>query len=238
VNCDDTELLWSAWLDGELDLVRSVELEAHARDCAVCAARLRRAEDLRAAVRQAAPYYTAPVALRAKLLERVRPGRRWGLRFWVPVLSAAALLLLFMLVAPRLGTRGLEQELVAAHVRSLMATHLLDVPSSDRHTVKPWFAGKLDYAPDVTPPPGFELLGGRLDYIGGRPVAALVYRRRQHTINAFTWPAAARDQAPGVVTSQGFHLVHWVRGGMEWWVVSDLAGPELEDLARRTTSTP
>jgi anti-sigma factor RsiW len=155
--------------------------------------------------------------------------RRWQL--WVPLLSAAAIIGLLFLVAPRFSSRTLEHELVAAHVRSLMATHLLDVPSSDRHTVKPWFAGKLDYAPDVVPPPGFELLGGRLDYIAGRPVAALVYRRRQHTINAFTWPESARDQPPRVVTMQGFNLVHWVRNGMEWWAVSDLAGPELEELA-------
>ena len=110
-----------------------------------------------------------------------------------------------------------------------MANHLLDVPSTDRHTVKPWFAGKLDYAPEVAPPPGFELLGGRLDYIEGRPVAALVYRRRQHTINVFTWPASVSDQPARTMTSQGY-LVHWVHDGMEWWAVSDLAGEELKEL--------
>jgi anti-sigma factor RsiW len=231
VNCNDTELLWSAWLDGELDLVRSMELDAHAEECAACGPRLRQARELRAVVRESAPYYQAPAALRAKIIERLEPRRRWAPRLWLPVLSVAAAFLLFML-APRLGTRGVERELVAAHVRSLMATHLLDVPSTDRHTVKPWFAGKLDYAPEVVPSAGFELVGGRLDYIDGRPVAALVYRRRQHTINVFTWPAAARDRAPQLVTSQGFNLVHWVRRGMEWWAVSDLAGSELEELAR------
>jgi anti-sigma factor RsiW len=231
VNCTDTELLWSAWLDGELDAVRSMELEEHAKECAACASRLRRAEDLRSAIREAAPYYRMPVEVRARVLEPIAARQRWGSRFWVPLLSAAAIVALFFLIAPRFASRTLEHELVSAHVRSLMATHLLDVPSSDRHTVKPWFAGKLDYAPEVAPPPGFELLGGRLDYIGGRPVAALVYRRRQHTINAFTWPEAARDQSPRVATMQGFNLVHWVRDGMEWWAVSDLTGSELEELA-------
>jgi len=126
----------------------------------------------------------------------------------------------------------MERELVASHVRSLMANHLVDVPSSDRHTVKPWFAGKLDYAPEVAPPPGFELVGGRLDYIGERAVAALVYRRRQHMINVFTWPATAREQRLRIVSLQGYNLAHWVREGTEWWAVSDLNGTELEELAR------
>jgi anti-sigma factor RsiW len=232
VNCNDTELLWSAWLDGELDLVRSVELEEHARGCAVCTARLRRAEDLRDAIREAAPYYQTSPQFRERIIERIAPPRRWGPTFWVPLLSAAGLFLIFTLVTPRLGTRAMERELVASHVRSLMASHLLDVPSSDRHTVKPWFAGKLDFAPEVVPPPGFEFLGGRLDYIDGRAVAALVYRRRQHTINVLTWPASARDQAPRLIHSQGYSLVHWVRGGLDWWAVSDLAGPELEEIAK------
>ena len=120
---------------------------------------------------------------------------------------------------------------MSAHVRSLQAGHLLDVPSSNPHTVKLWFTGKLDFAPDVTPPAGFELVGGRLDYLDGRGVAALIYHYRQHTINLFTWPTGEADEAPAPETMQGFHILHWVRGGMNWWAVSDLAGEELKRMA-------
>jgi anti-sigma factor RsiW len=113
---------------------------------------------------------------------------------------------------------AIGKHVVAAHVRSLLADHLMDVPSSDRHTVKPWFAGKLDFAPEVEDlsAQGFTLAGGRLDYIDGRTVAALVYRRRQHIISVLTWPAGA-EESPKAESLQGFHVVHWVKHGMAWW---------------------
>jgi anti-sigma factor RsiW len=229
LNCRDVEEFAGAWLDGELDLVRSAEVEAHTRDCAGCADNIRSMESLREAVR-AIPYHRAPEQLRERISRTLapRPQRDWrwisGL-IGVPALAAIALM--FFLFRP-----SVPNEIVDAHVRSLLANHLLDVPSTDRHTVKPWFAGKLDYSPDVKTPEGFELMGGRLDYLAGRPVAALVYRRRQHIINVFVWPSGESDRSPALRTDRGFHIAHWTSGGMTWWAVSDLNGEELAELAR------
>src|SRR5437764_7018860 len=117
-----------------------------------------------------------------------------------------------------------ERELVDAHIRSLMTSHLVDVPSSDRHTVKPWFQGKLNFSPDVPDlaAEGFVLSGGRLDALDGAPAAAIVYRRREHVINVFVSPAAGRDREPRAAASQGYNLVYWTKGGMSYRAISDL----------------
>jgi anti-sigma factor RsiW len=124
------------------------------------------------------------------------------------------------------------EAVVDDHVRSLMADHLFDVQSSDRHTVKPWFQGKLDFSPpvaDVTAS-GFPLVGGRLDYVDGRPAAALVYRRQQHTINLFVSPAVTAPEPIESRTVRGFHVRHWSRDGMSFWAISDLNDRELNDF--------
>lgn len=162
--------------------------------------------------------------------------RRWS---WQTASALAAGLALVVVVvyrfapgAPKVSPADLvAREVLASHVRSLMANHLTDVPSSDQHTVKPWFNGKLDFSPPVRDlsAQGFPLVGGRLDYLEGRPVAALVYQRRRHFINLFIWPSSA-DSGKQVVMQQGYNMHHWAESGMVYWAVSDLNNSELEEF--------
>ncbi|HTD54064.1 MAG TPA: anti-sigma factor, partial [Silvibacterium sp.] len=128
----------------------------------------------------------------------------------------------------------LETEVISNHVRSLLATHLLDVPSTDQHTVKPWFAGKLKFSPPVQDfaENGFRLIGGRLDFIDGREVAAVVYQRNKHVINLFIWPSESnRSTAAQTFAKDGYNVVHWTRGGFQFWLVSDVNAQDLRDFA-------
>jgi anti-sigma factor RsiW len=243
MNCREAQGLLCAYIDEELDLVHSLDLEAHVRECSSCAALLKRQEAVRSAVSTHAPYYQAPAALRAAvekraathfgLVERPRLTSRWSVR-WMALAAACAVFMLVILRIPPGASRDVAREVVDSHVRSLLAAHLVDVPSTDQHTVKPWFTGKLDFAPEVRDlsSAGFVLVGGRLDYVHARTVAALVYRRRQHTINVFVWPAHEGERGPRVEERDGYHVVSWVRGGMAWWAVSDLNAAELGELAR------
>jgi len=163
----------------------------------------------------------------------------WAWR-WLSIAASLAFvaLMLWRLVPGLPGSSSddrLTQELIGGHVRSLMASHLTDVSSSDQHTVKPWFEGKLDFSPpvaDVTEQ-GFPLVGGRLEYIGNRPVAALVYRHQQHVINLFIWPVThEEDVRERTLTRQGYQLIHWAEAGMSYWVVSDLNARELQAFVR------
>jgi anti-sigma factor RsiW len=204
------------YFDDELDVAHAAEFELHLSQCAECAAALQRMRAVRRAVRQHAPYYRKPVTRRRTPV-------------WIGVAAAAACVVAALVLRPSSGS-PLADEVVSAHLRSLQANHLIDVASSDRHTVKPWFTGKLDFAPDVVQPAHFELLGGRLDYLEGRPVAALVYQRRKHTINVFTWPGGS-EHGPSAESRQGFHILHWNRAGMHWWAVSDTSAEDLKELA-------
>ena len=239
-----TARLLDAYLDGELDLVRSLEMERHLSECQVCSAALRSHRALRSALAQPSLYYEGPKGLENRVRTELRKapkdaqsgagGWRWrAVAASLPVIATLAWALVAIPRAPS-DVEPVNQEVVSAHVRSLMAEHLTDVASSDRHTVKPWFNGKLDFSPEVKDlaGDGYPLVGGRLDYIGGRGVAALVYHRGNHPINVFVWPEDASGGGDGEASVRGYNVIRWRRSGMRYWAVSDLNLPELRELAR------
>ncbi|MEY2496144.1 MAG: hypothetical protein QOJ45_2636 [Verrucomicrobiota bacterium] len=245
MNCDDARRVLAAYSDGELDLVRNLEVEEHLRSCDSCA--LAR-ENLRALTRAAhSAYFSAPDGLRESVLAGLRESEpaarsvagRHDSRRWITTgLALAAGILLGFFVAQVLvrhsGEQTLLAELTDSHVRSLIGTHLIDVASSDQHTVRPWFEGRLDFAPPVADlsGQGFPLVGGRAEYIGGRTVAALVYERRKHFINLFIWPTAAGNQEVKEEKPQrGYHIVRWRAAGMNYSAISEIAEEDLRKFA-------
>jgi anti-sigma factor RsiW len=234
VECRETQELLDAFLDGELDIVRAREMERHLAKCAACSGSYDGLESLRAALRIAPLRHSPPSKLearvRASLHSEVRPNR-WFARAALASAVAAGLLVAAVGLWLRPGSNALAREVATAHIRSLLAEHRIDVRSSDRHTVKPWFTGRLNYAPPVPDlsADGFSMTGGRLDYLDERPVAALVYGQREHVINLFVWPAPeSTDTTPELQVKQGYNLIHWNGGGMTWWAVSDLNSDELK----------
>jgi anti-sigma factor RsiW len=245
MSCRETQELLHGYVDGQLDLVRSLEMERHFRECAACARDYESLRGMRSAMSGSIPHFRPPAGLEKRLHARLlaESGAQQRVRgFAVPwrwAAVAAALVLTASvtwrtaLVSQRPG-EAMAEEVVSNHVRSLMAEHLTDVPSSDRHTVKPWFNGKLDFSPAVGdfPDRGFSLTGGRLDYLDGRSVAALVYHQRQHVINLFVWPAPERaDTEIQTTARQGYHVLHWTKAHMNYWAVSDLNTTELTEFA-------
>lgn len=211
------------------------EARAHVDSCEACAA-VREAESSPAM--RALPYYPAPPALRAVIQERL-PRRRVMPPRLVPALAAAAVLVLAVSGGlwwqHRAAATDPIDQIVATHVRSLMLPgHLTDVASSDQHTVKPWFSGRIDFSPPVADfaTQGFPLVGGRLDYLDGRPVAALVYGRRLHRINVFVAPAARSNAGVTEDARRGFTVLRWTSGGFDYVAVSDVNASDLHELAR------
>jgi mycothiol system anti-sigma-R factor len=270
MNCQEAINLMDGYVDGELDPVTNQEIERHLRECRSCEQAYEAHRVVVDAIGSAAPYYKAPAELRQRIRSSLykeigmkaagngMQGRQiLGTRErsivpqipWNWLALAAAIILAALIVSnvlPRMRTTGGDQflatQLIASHVRSLMANHLTDVPSSDQHTVKPWLDAKLDFAAPVVDlsSEGFPLIGGRLDYLDNRPVAALVYGRRKHFINLFVWPAAPDEpQAPKTITREGYQLLHWADLDFNYWAVSDVNVNDLQTFKQQfETRTP
>jgi len=240
MSCEHVERDLGAYLDRELDVESARAVRDHMRECAACRRQVAEREALGRLVR-VVPYYTAPDRLRERVvMQSARPRFVRVVFTW----AAAAVLVISVGAGANLLRSGATQgnpivdEVVDSHVRSLMANHLFDVESTDQHTVKPWFLGKLDFSPPVVDLAsiGFPLVGGRLDYIDGRPVAALVYERQKHTINVFVLPGDDVFARTSVRTVRGFHVRHWTRGSMAFWAVSDLNETELVQFSEALES--
>ena len=242
----DKELSVQALFDGELDATTSAEVESHMAKCAECAALFKDIVSTRAAMREHAPYYRADAALRssvARALAKETGSRDWlgaffvrTAQFWTGAISGGAgaalatALLMLTVMAP--VDEQLVADLTGAHLRSLMADHLIDVASSDHHTVKPWFAGHADVSPPVADfaAEGYALIGGRADYVDGRRAAVIVYRHGKHIINVFAW--AGRETLVGERERNGYHIVSWRMDDLAFAAVSDAAVSEIEGLKR------
>jgi anti-sigma factor RsiW len=243
MNCPEIHLLLHAYADGELDVVRSLDVEKHIKTCPGCVAKLNSLKSLRTALKESSLAYRAPASLRREVRQIARPkvdetkvhpfDLQW-LWKWLAV-GATAVAILAITVRP-FGISQNDQllsEVVSSHVRSLMAEHLTDVVSSDQHTVKPWFAGKLDFSPDVKDfaAQDFPLVGGRLDYVNGHNVAALVYRHNKHFINVFIWPTTNTSSSQQTVDYHGYHVINREVNGFHYSLVSDMDENGLEQLA-------
>ncbi|MBI3608178.1 MAG: anti-sigma factor [Nitrospirae bacterium] len=245
MTCDGIQSLIHGYLDGELDAVTNIEIDRHLQTCPTCAPVYTRCRTLQTALRNGSLSWPPPVELVGRVrsaLDAAHPGRKLRSVFRRPGLQLVGALAMVSLIAwgllsLRHGTTPEDliiREVVSSHVRSLMADHLTDVPSTDLHTVKPWFHGRLDFSPPVkSGGSDFSLIGGRLDYLGGRPVAALVYRHQQHPVNLFIWPLPDRSDTEIQSRSlQGYNLLWWTQSGMSYWVVSDLNAQDLQEFAR------
>ena len=253
--CPERELLLNGLADGELDAANALALEDHLHGCEGCAAAYGEILGQKELLKRDGLRFRAPASLRGRVMAAIAAeddgkaaplkraaasasviqiaGRRFGFGQAGAAFSAMALAAsLILFVSSWNQTPGIDQQLAAAHVRSLLATHLTDVASSDQHTVKPWFLGKLDFAPPVADLANkdFPLIGGRLDYLGGRVVPALVYRRHGHVINLFVWPAGKLEAASE--TLDGYHIASWTQGSFTYAAVSDLNLEELREFQR------
>ena len=245
MSCEFTETTVHAYFDGELDAVRSAEFEGHLNVCAECQAELREITALRKQIKESNLFKQSSPQLRDRVRKQIAKEANGGRSILsrarallqVPALGAlaatASLTIVFLMLQSHTHSTRITAELIDAHVRSLQPGHLTDVQSTDQHTVKPWFDGKLDFIPPVSDfsDKGFPLVGGRLDILDGHNVAALVYSRRKHMVNLFVWPY--RDEDPKVVGSgshQGFNWLRWQSGDMAFCLVSDVSATDLLQL--------
>ena len=241
MNCEDVKPLLNARMDGEIDSSQNAALDSHLASCSSCAGDLERLQGVRTAIREGMRYYKAPDVFRNQLrfalrgadyLDRPKPRPQWKMFASVAAVFAFCLLTSSLFLMNQRNRRALmAEEFLSAHQRALIGREI-DVVSSDQHTVKPWFNGKLPFSPPVTDlaADGFPLEGGRLDYIGGNPVAALVYRRRLHRIDVFVRPVAGQS-APEPTERNGFREISWTKGDFLFTAVSDLNAGELSTFS-------
>ena len=241
MTCDEARILLHALLDNELDAGYAREVEAHIAGCPACAGEFAAQRDMQRVLADADLGYTAPASLRARIEaslpqpQRQQPSRRSVLRGFAmgSAVSALAATLLVAVVVRHDDQQMIESEIVSAHLRSLQPNHLIDVVSTDQHTVKPWFNGKLDVSPPVIDltAQGFTLIGGRLDYVDARAIGAVVYKRRAHVINLFVAQTSNAARKPAKIeTIQGFNIRRWSDRGLNYWAVSDIGSDELAEF--------
>jgi len=251
VSCELTRSVLHGYLDGELDAARAAEFERHLLSCPQCVAELEAQETLRSKLQSAGLRERAPEKLRrnlqaalsgtaepAKVVTPIRPRSSIRPTWWLTLAAAAVfVIVLGSRLLPNLtqgGGNEMTAAIVDAHLRSLQPGHLEDVISTDQHTVKPWFDGRIDFAPPVHDfvPDGFPLQGGRLDIVRGQTVAVLVYGRRKHIINVFVWPTKEPDSSPQQGSQLGYNWIDWRKGGMEFSAISDVSAPDLVALQK------
>ncbi len=252
MNCQQASLFLSAYLDRELSVRETLDFEQHLHDCASCQSEYEQQLQLHARIKAEATYFDMPDPLAAQIAASFpalqgHDVKRHQWRHWwdhwfglsaVLVACVAVVGSLVLYLSMPTAEETLTQEIIASHVRSLMVDHLSDIASSDQHTVKPWFNGKIDFSPPVIDlaAEDFPLVGGRLDYLNGRTVAALIYRHRLHPINLYVFPAQHGNQATRMLVRQGYDLFHWSSGNMEYWVISDLALGDLNVFVQKIQS--
>ena len=240
MDCNEIERLLDAYVDGELELTRQLDMEAHLAACLTCKKAAEAANNFRFSVRMNTRFYKAPPGLkttiRAALRKESGSQLGWVSRFWRPLACTAGILVLGLSFAwawiadAHHKDRELIAEAISDHTRSLLANHLLDITSSDQHTVKPWVTGKLDYTPPVADlaDVGYKLLGGRIDLLENRPVAAIVYQYQGHFINVFVWPAASHAIDFDVQSRQGYSLCGWNKASLNYLIISELSPADME----------
>ena len=251
MNCGECHDFIDAYIDNELDVATTISVKQHLGGCSQCQQLLESRNVVGALLSDPEVRFETPDSLQAKIQSALpavtssakdRSGRRSAIPWiTIPLALAAAFVVVLGLVFLYQGTtldrshgNALANEVISSHLRSLLAAHLLDVPSSDQHTVNPWFDGKLKFSPPVQDftDHGFRLIGGRLDYLNGREVAALIYQRSKHIINLFIWPSEPGREATGQsFAKDGYNVLHWNRDGFEFWAVSDVNALDLRTFA-------
>jgi len=246
MKCSETRELINAYIDQELDLVHSLDIEKHMAECPACTITYKNLGALRLAINTDSLYYHPPADYQKRIQKKVlKKNRAEAIQSFLSrnlvgvgtfALVASLIILVFIPALSDFSSDNrLTDEIVSSHIRSLMADHQTDVTTSDRHTVKPWFNGKLDFSPEVQDfaDRGYALVGGRLDYLDERAVASLVYRHKRHLINLYIWPS---DDAAEVKMKykfeRGYNLINWSKAGMTYWAVSDINSQELEQFAK------